>query len=296
MNKVRDLTSAMVCRLAGGAMDMVLRPFPVLVRIETTNACNARCTICPRRAMQRPIRRMDDDLFRRIIDQCAANGCREVHLHNFGEPLLDEHLEDRVAYAKQKCLARVKVFSNGSLLDERRARGLIAAGLDEIKISFDGASREEFEQIRTPLKFDQVVENLSRLVALRNEMRSSLKIHVACCSTSDKQGTMRMLEELVDGFAFGKIHNWAGPAPTNGPRTLRKPCSRLWRTLTILANGDVALCCLDYAGHHLLGRVDAGVTLAEVWRSAAYQAVRRQHREARQAEIELCRGCSKAFI
>jgi hypothetical protein len=290
------LFSRTVCGLAGAAMDLARRRFPPVVRIETTNACNARCTICPRRAMQRPIHRMDDDLFRRIIDECAVAGCREVHLHNFGEPLLDDHLEQRVAYAKEKGMARVKVFSNGSLLDERRARGLIAAGLDEIKISFDGATREEFERIRTPLRFDQVVENLARLVTLRNQMRAPLRIHVACCSTSDKQGTMQMLQTLVDGFAFGKLHNWAGPAPTNGRRTLRKPCSRLWRTLTILANGDVALCCLDYAGHHLLGQVHTGASLADVWRSAAYQAVRRQHREARQAEIELCRGCSKAFF
>ena len=106
--------------------------------------------------MRRPIQQMDQALFEQIVDECAAWGCREIHLHNFGEPLLDDRLEDRIRYAKQKGIATVKIFSNGSLLNEPRARGLIDAGLDEIKISFDGASKEEFERIRFPLKFDVV--------------------------------------------------------------------------------------------------------------------------------------------
>jgi hypothetical protein len=296
MNALSTLSSLTVCRTLGGVMDLALRPFPRLVRIETTNACNARCTICPHRDLRRPIQRMDDDLFTRIIDECAAEACREVHLHNFGEPLLDDRLADRVRYAKQRGIAKVKIFSNGSLLDERRSRALIEAGLDELKVSFDGATREEFERIRAPLQFDRVVENLCRAVALRNELLSPMKIYVACCSTTDKQETMAMLEKVVDGFSFGKIHNWAGQAGTNGRRRIRKPCSRLWRTFTVLASGDVGLCCLDYDGQHLLGRIGSGTSIRETWRSAAYREVRLRHKQGRQAEIALCKECSKSFL
>jgi MoaA/NifB/PqqE/SkfB family radical SAM enzyme len=172
---------------------------------------------------------------------------------------------------------------------------LLGAGLDEIKISFDGASPGEYERIRVPLKFDRVVANIEGLVTLRNELRSPMKIHVACCSTSDRQGTIRMLEGLVDGFAFGKIHNWAASGLANGHARVRKPCSRLWRTLTVLAGGDVALWCLDYDGQHLLGRVDERTSLREIWHSAAYRDVRGRHKQSRQAEIALCRHCSKSF-
>ena len=128
-------------------------------------------------------------------------------------------------------------------------------------------------------------------------MHSPLKIHVACCSTSDKQGTMQMLEKMVDGFAFGKIHNWTG-AEVDRRRVaaFASPARGLWRTLTVLANGEVALCCLDYDGQHLLGRIDAGTSLADVWLSPAYREVRRLHRLSRQAEIPLCRNCSKSYL
>lgn len=289
-----SISSQAVCELAGTAMNLARRRFPPVVRIETTNACNAKCIICPHRDLRRAIIRMDDRLYHRLIDECAREGCREVHLHNFGEPLLDKQLEDRVSYAKRKGIRKVKIFSNGSLLTPDRVAGLLKAGLDEVKISFDGATREEFEHIRPPLKFDVVVENIRQLVKLRNEAGSSMKIHVACCSTTDKQGTMQMLEKLVDGFSFGKIHNWSSgeQAPTG---RLRKPCSRLWRTITILANGDVALCCLDYDGRHLLGRIDEKTTIAEIWNSSDYRKVRKCHQNARQDEIALCKDCSKSY-
>ena len=265
-----------------------------MVRLETTNACNARCIICPHHEMQRPITTMDDGLYNRLIDQCAVAGCREVHLHNFGEPLMDKRIEDRIAYAKQKGVRRVKIFCNGSLLTPARAKRLMEAGLDEIKVSLDGASREEFERIRTPLKFDTVVQNVIELVKLRNASRSKLRVRVACCSTTDKEATMRSLEKVVDAFSFGKLHNWAGQEAVN--KRLRKPCSRLWRTFTVLADGDVSLCCLDYDGQQILGHVDRQHSIRDVWNDRPYVEVRRAHREARQGEIPLCANCTKAFL
>jgi hypothetical protein len=296
MKNIENLSSRIVCRCIGRMYDLVRGPFPAVVRVETTNACNARCVICPHRQMSRPVRQMDEALFTRIIDECAANRCKEVHLHNFGEPLLDKRLEDRVRYAKRKGIAKVKIFSNGSLLTPERARGLVEAGLDEIKVSFDGATREEFEGIRQPLQFESVVANVRGLVAIRDEVGSSMKIGVACCSTSDRQATMRALEAIVDDFSFGKVHNWASGEGSTGRSAIRKPCSRLWRTFTILVGGEVALCCLDYDGQSLLGRIDEETTIGEVFVGPRYQEARRRHREARQAEIELCAHCTKSFL
>jgi hypothetical protein len=290
------LASRAVCGLVGGGMGLVLRRFPSAVRIETTNACNAYCAICPHRVMRRPMRRMDDALFARIVDECAAGGCRQIHLHNFGEPLLDPQLAERIRYAKDRGIRRVKIFSNGSLLDEPWARRLIAAGLDEIKISFDGGGREQFARLRPPLDFDRVLNNVCRLVTLRNQLGAPLRILATCSAAGDRRETARLLRPVVDGLVFGRVHNWAGTEPVGPPRAVRKPCLRLWRTLTVLAGGEVALCCLDYDGRHLLGRIDESTTLATIWHGQAYAEVRRRHVEARQGDLLLCRGCSKAFL
>ena len=107
---------------------------------------------------------------------------------------------------------------------------------------------------------------------------------------------MQALSRIVDGFAFGRIHNWAGEGEPARRTAIRKPCHRLWRTFTILAGGEVALCCLDYDGQHVLGRLDPGTTIREIFDGQPYREVRRQHRQARQSEIDLCATCSKAFL
>jgi sulfatase maturation enzyme AslB (radical SAM superfamily) len=283
--------------LAGKLVCALLGDFPKIVRLETTNACNAACTICPHGEMQRPVQRMDEVLFTRLIDECAANGCREVHLHNFGEPLLDTRLERFVAYGKSKGIAKVKIFTNGALMTAERAGKLLEAGIDEIKISFDGASREEFESIRRPLRFDEVVNNILQLVELRDRLGARAKIKVACCSTSSQTGTMDLLQSKVDGFSFGRIHNWGTTSHDAGKSRLRKPCSRVWRTFTVLAGGEVSLCCLDYDGQVVLGHLnDEASSIRSIWRNEQYRAVRAEHKAGRQGRLALCAACSKSFV
>ena len=245
--------------------------------------------------MQRPVCHMDDALYNKIIDECSKYNCGNVHLHNFGEPLLDKNLAKRVRYAKQKGIKRVVIFSNGSLLTADKANELVDAGLDQIKVSFDGATREEFERIRPPLKFDTIIENIKELVRIRNLKKSPLKIKVACCSTSDKDETIRSLEDCVDGFSFGKVHNWTDSGIDHAEKSsIRKPCSRVWQTFTVLSNGTVALCCLDYEGQVILGDLNKA-SISEIWNNESYRKIRLLHKTAQQNQIIICKSCTKSF-
>ena len=288
--------SKVICRTVGGGFDLLRGKFPPVVRIETTNACNARCTICPHREIRRPIAHMDDAAYFRLIDQCTRPAAAKSTCIISANRSSTRNSKTGIGYAKRKGIKKVKIFTNGSLLDRRRAEGLIAAGLDEIKISIDGADKEEFERIRVPLKFETVIENTARLKAMRNAAGVRLRIIITCCSTSDEQATRRSLGEIADDFTFTKIHNWGGSDLAGDGRRLRKPCSRLWRTLTVLAGGDVSLCCLDYDGQHLLGHTDENTSIGDVWSSPAYEQVRLLHEQGRQGEMPLCANCTKSFV
>jgi len=280
----------------GNVFDFTISKFPNTVQIETTNACNSKCIICPHKTMNRKIVTMEDDLFKKIINECAKHKCKSVHLHNFGEPLLDKKIFRRIKYAKEIGLPRVKIFSNGSLLTKEFAEGLVVSGLDEIKISFDGANRSEFEKIRYPLKFDKVVNNIKQLVKIRDQVGSSMKIKIACSSTSDQSQTMTSLENCVDEFSFGKIHNWGDTEVTPRERSsIRKPCSRVWRTFTVLSNGESALCCLDYDGKVLLGNLHNS-SISTIWKNEQYKVQRKLHSCSDQNKISICANCAKSFI
>jgi len=74
--------------------------WPDIVQIESTNLCNAKCVFCPRDEMHRRQGVMDFELYRKVVDECAALGITHVRVHNYGEPFLDKTLVEKVRYAK----------------------------------------------------------------------------------------------------------------------------------------------------------------------------------------------------
>ena len=143
---------------------------PEIVQIESTNICNAKCVFCPRDEMHRKQGIMSFELFKKIVDECAELGITHVRVHNYGEPFVDRQLVEKVRYAKQKGIKEVGMISNGSLITEQVARGMIEAGLDAINISVDASGKEVFESTRLGLKYDKVIANIERLVRLRAEI------------------------------------------------------------------------------------------------------------------------------
>src|SRR6516165_11229922 len=115
---------------------------PVCLYLETTNRCNLLCTTCPRTYdTLEPEADMSWELFRRIVDQLPD--VARVVLHGVGEPMLVKALPRMIRYLKARG-AYVLFNTNGTLLTERKGRELIAAGLDELRVSLDAAEPHAF--------------------------------------------------------------------------------------------------------------------------------------------------------
>src|SRR5262245_56043016 len=142
--------------------------WPEIVQIESTNICNAKCVFCPRDDMERKQGVMSWDLFTKITDECAALGITHVRLHNYGEAFIDRKLVEKIAYAKGKGIKEVGIISNGSLISEQVARGIVDAGLDAINISVDAAGKEVFESTRVGLKYEKVIDGIERILEARS--------------------------------------------------------------------------------------------------------------------------------
>src|SRR3954466_9076481 len=142
---------------------------PEIVQIEATNICNAKCVFCPRDEMHRRQGIMSLELFKKVVDECAELGITHVRMHNYGEAFIDRKLVEKVRYAKQKGIHEVGMISNGSLISEEAARGVIEAGLDAINISVDASGKDAFETTRGGPKDDKGMGNIERLVRLRAE-------------------------------------------------------------------------------------------------------------------------------
>ena len=197
---------------------------PEIVQIESTNICNAKCVFCPRDEMHRRQGIMTFDLFRKIVDECAELGITHVRVHNYGEPFVDRQLVEKVRYAKQKGIREVGMISNGSLITEDVARGMIEAGLDAINISVDASGKEVFESTRIGLKYDKVIANIERLVRIRAELgkrRPKLILSFVRQNNSlDEQAFIEHWRAIADKIHITDLHNWAGTLNTRVRRQL----------------------------------------------------------------------------
>ncbi len=265
-------------------------PLPEIIQIESTNICNAKCVFCPRDEMDRRQGIMDMALFKKIVDECAELGIGQVRMHNYGEPFVDRQLVDKVRYAKERGIRQVGMISNGSLLTEKAAQGMIDAGLDGINISVDASGKEVFEKTRIGLKYDKVIANVERLLALREKSGTGrpklILSFVRQNNSEDEHAFIEHWRARADKIHITDLHNWAGTL--NHESDVNYPCYRPWLTFTALWDGRVSLCCADFDGRTILGDL-RNSTIREIWNSDAYRALRREHLESGGPDI--CRSC-----
>src|SRR6201989_262538 len=138
---------------------------PISFYLETTKRCNLLCTTCPRTYEElEPPADMSWDLFRRIVDQLPR--IERAVLHGVGEPMLVKKLPDMVRYLKERG-TYVLFNTNGTVLNEKNGRALIAAGLDELRVSLDAATPESYLTVRGKNYFHRILRNVQAFRALQ---------------------------------------------------------------------------------------------------------------------------------
>ena len=136
-------------------------PLPRSLYIETTSRCNSKCQTCILTFGGRePAEDLSWPHFRQIVDQFPI--LERVLLHGIGEPLLNAELTRMIAHLTARG-ARVLFNSNAISLSPARAGALIAAGLDELRVSLDATTVGTYARIRGADAFPKVVANLERL-------------------------------------------------------------------------------------------------------------------------------------
>ncbi len=138
---------------------------PRSIYIEPTSRCNEFCQQCPRTLLTREDDRdLSFDKFRYIVDQFPV--LERVVLHGLGEPLLNKELPRMVRYLKDRG-TYVLFNSNGIALTPKKGQALIDAGLDEYRLSMDGATPETYAIVRGVDAFDKIWRNVRAFVEMQ---------------------------------------------------------------------------------------------------------------------------------
>lgn len=262
--KAKDLYShltggAVFRRLAGAAEK------PTHIEIETINKCNSTCGFCPvnRNADPRKPMRMDEALFRRVVDELSDwDYCGTLNLFSNNEPFLDKRIYDFAAYARARLpTAYIQIISNGTALD--------VAGAERI---LPNLSRMVINNYATEYKLHaNVAEIVAHLEAKRPDLAGKLVVGY------------RLLDEFKT--------NRAGNAPNRTVKAPRfaSPCAYPFFQMVIRPDGKISMCCNDALGEDTLGDVAAeGVRGA--WRNAIRRSVQQAMLKGRHT-IPLCAKC-----
>jgi len=153
---------------------------PVVYNIETTNACNMLCEMCPRTTrMTRKIKTMDSQLFEKIVGQLKPfsedewntwkkfvdkiygipeDGMGENHfflyiipkvlqLHGYGDPLLDKNMD---LYIRMLANAGFESYfsCNPANIDIDKTVAMFESGLNYIKYSIESTDDEAHKEVR----------------------------------------------------------------------------------------------------------------------------------------------------
>jgi len=278
--------------------------FPRYFEIETYRGCNAKCKMCFMDKMADKNHQMSEELYEKIINEAGSysQSIEMFILARNGEPLLDSKLEQRIKLAKKHGMKLVSISTNASLLTEKRARAIIESGLDDIRFSIDGTTKESFEKIREGLKFKKVMENCLNFIKLRNQYGMKPIIQIRFVSQEDNQGQEESFKEFwlnelssQDIIAIRKMHNWGGTLDSYSENKIKKyipiPCKSLWNSMVILVDGTVPLCAMDYNADVLLGNANKS-GLKEIWDSSQLKTLRYKHLHGKRNDIDMCKGCS----
>lgn len=107
-----------------------------IIYLELTNACNFTCDYCPIDRQTRKKVMMPREFAESIIDQITENNLSNyITFHLMGEPFLHKDLAHLTQYAEERGI-KVRLLTNGSLLETSRNRALFDAKLSHLEVGF----------------------------------------------------------------------------------------------------------------------------------------------------------------
>jgi MoaA/NifB/PqqE/SkfB family radical SAM enzyme len=301
---------------------------PLKLTVDATNVCQLRCPLCPTglQIHDRTNGHADLNMLRKLLDE-VGDYVFFIDFFNWGEPLLNTHIEDFVALANaRKVLCTISTNLSLPLSDERIER-LVKSGLREIIVSLDGASQETYENYRRRGDFDLVCKNMRRIVETKRRLKQSFPLVtwqflVFAFNEHEVAKAQQMATEMgvdrilirpayLDTERFplepsekSTIQNWKPKDPLYQIESFmdEKPkhhsrCGWHYTSTAINWDGTVAPCCTLFEKRDDFGTLDKNHSYMDVVNNESFRAVRERFAGKRKEAVDLvCEHCPTPSI
>ena len=237
------------------------------IEIETFNRCNNDCPFCPVniKAEQRNFKKMDENLFKKIIDNLEElNYSSDISYYSNNEPLLDSRIYDFIKYGKDKLPnAKHILYTNGIIITPEKYIKLFKSGLDFLLI--DNYSDD------------------GKLIPSVQKLMDYFK---------DKENPYVDKIEIVLRRKTEVLSNRAGVAPNSKEvkAKLSISCYLPFKQLIIRPTGEISICCYDSYGQTKVGDLSKD-KIEDIWFSKSHiKFLNHLHTKGRDG-ISLCEKC-----
>lgn len=207
---------------------------PIIYNIETTNACNMRCKMCPRTTkMTRKITFLknsyyeklitqikphDEDLWKKWEDFCTKNyGIRPddsasenhfflyiipkvIQLHGYGDPLLDKNL-GKVIEVLTKYNFESYFSCNPANINVEKTIDMMKKGLTYLKYSFESTDDLKFKDIRgNAANFTEAFEKTLEVIKIKESLGLKTKIVITMIDVGHNEEQQKEFKRLTEVF------------------------------------------------------------------------------------------------
>ena len=166
------------------------------VRMDTTNHCNLRCSMCPMRFSDSdPLRKwlhMDRRLFLKVREQVFPRAA-VVGLSCGAEPFCNPGIGECLKSLLESGVPGRELVTNGTLLNRDNAALLVRHPPTTLFVSIDGARPETHAAIRGGADLKTIEANLRELSRLRGRRR----FPVVALSTTLQKANLKEIPDLV---------------------------------------------------------------------------------------------------
>ena len=264
--------------------------FPKYIQIETSLMCNGRCNFCPHKDMKRSPVNMEDWVWKKIIDESRG---KDVIYRPFliNEPFMDKRMPDIISYIKQDKGAKVEFNSNGNFAKATNIKALLKAGIDVVRFSIDGFTKETYDKSGRNGNFETIVNNVKEFISMRNELNSSCLIEVRMIdmdfNRKEHKDFVNFWSSRADRAIITASYDW----PWSGQdKPFKAPCPKIREEMFFMTNGEAILCCWDAHSRTIIGDVKTN-TVSEIWNSKKLKNIKKLLNEGEREKILICSKC-----
>lgn len=143
------------------------------VYMDINNKCNLRCRMCyfSLDLSKDATQTMSIELFNKIAEQVFPKAI-SVNLSCAAEPFMTPNFTEYLEIAKKYSIPETVIVTNATLLTEDKIAALITAGVTQLDVSIDGATKGTYQKIRKGSDFDKVISNIRLLQKIKKIMNS----------------------------------------------------------------------------------------------------------------------------